>query len=581
MHRIASNLVKRSWVLVALIAGWAMPAAPVHAQDPVAKLRQALLMVSSELEPNPMFLANRRKLIESSIKEMKSIAELRRAYFLKEWAFHGRLDKPNKQIDVDHYRSEIGDKLIKAVHNTAKEQDPERQLAVAILIAELGESEQPLDRRGKGKFARAFTDIARNLTKEKDVAVKQAAFHALGKVTPKPGDAVPVMKEALEKESLGPRRLAAYALSDLVRNAHYLRVIDEERDKKKPAINEELQTIDLVIAAAAVGLRDADEPVRGYCLQAMLESGRALTDYLSTAAYSVVEEEKGKQTFDPNLRAVLKTMQTANPQILQSLGDPKINVRLTAMQALDQFGVARAKLQQILIEYVAEPKPDKRGQLWEPFDAPDPLANIVERDWRRIAKLLKEDDARLRRGAIDFLEQLGDQVEPAAVEVGDALRDPDPLVRWTAVRTIRSIPAKKVTANAIKGLGALVTDPDPNISADAARTIEALGVHAADAVDSLTVAIAEGDAENRILAMKALVSIGGEPATRAIPKVIETLNDTDVRIRRAGAETLGRFGADAKDALPALRNALRDEDAEVRLSASEAILSISTPKKPL
>ena len=78
----------------------------------------------------------------------------------------------------------------------------------------------------------------------------------------------------------------------------------------------------------------------------------------------------------------------------------------------------------------------------------------------------------------------GDQCV-AAVEIGDALRDPDPLVRWTAVRTIRSIPAKKVTANAIKGLGALVTDPDPNISADAARTIEALGVHAADAVDSL------------------------------------------------------------------------------------------------
>ena len=89
------------------------------------------------------------------------------------------------------------------------------------------------------------------------------------------------------------------------------------------------------------------------------------------------------------------------------------------------------------------------------------------------------------------------------------------------------------------------------------------------------------DAENRVAAMKALVSIGGNLSQRAIPKIAGALADPDVRIRRAAAETLGGYGPAAKEAVPALRQALRDDDSEVRLNASEAILSIATPKKGL
>ena len=83
-----------------------------------------------------------------------------------------------------------------------------------------------------------------------------------------------------------------------------------------------------------------------------------------------------------------------------------------------------------------------------------------------------------------------------------------------------------------------------------------------------------------------MISIGAKAGQRAIPKVLTALVDSDVRVRRQAAETLGRLGrpadADLADQeIAALRNALRDEDAEVRLSASEAILNVAAPKKPL
>jgi HEAT repeat protein len=69
------------------------------------------------------------------------------------------------------------------------------------------------------------------------------------------------------------------------------------------------------------------------------------------------------------------------------------------------------------------------------------------------------------------------------------------------------------------------------------------------------------------------------------------MNDRDVRVRRQAAETLGLLGRPADPKLTqkeidtltqkeidALRKALRDEDAGVRLSASEAILTITATK---
>jgi len=71
----------------------------------------------------------------------------------------------------------------------------------------------------------------------------------------------------------------------------------------------------------------------------------------------------------------------------------------------------------------------------------------------------------------------------------------------------------------------------------------------------------------RTAAVAALTEIGPE----AVPALIEALEDEDKMARRNAAKALGRMGAGAKEAAPALLKALNDDDFDVRLNATEAL----------
>jgi HEAT repeat protein len=59
------------------------------------------------------------------------------------------------------------------------------------------------------------------------------------------------------------------------------------------------------------------------------------------------------------------------------------------------------------------------------------------------------------------------------------------------------------------------------------------------------------------------------------------MDNGDPKVRRAAAETLGKYGQLARNqaTIDALRRALGDEDQEVRINASEALLHILTTSK--
>jgi HEAT repeat protein len=325
-------------------------------------------------------------------------------------------------------------------------------------------------------------------------------------------------------------------------------------------------------------------------------------------------------TLKPELQETLQILKAINPQLLQALKhDEKPKVRLCALQALEKLGLVRSKIIPILAE--ADGKKDGETLLEIFLKKHDPMAGIVD-DLKKpldpqyaesknyLQSLLEEKDVNFRRGAIEFLELLGSQAAPALPEVTQALRDENRFVRLGASRTIRQIRPKKVSDEAVLALAYnLLIDSDADVSAAAANAIAALGPAAKQAVNALGIVIANPgaenrswdmenrvfdnrswDAETRVKAMKALVSIGPS-AHSAIPKVLTAMNDRDVRVRRQAAETLGLLGRPADPKLTqneidtltqkeidALRKALRDEDAGVRLSASEAILTITATK---
>ena len=77
----------------------------------------------------------------------------------------------------------------------------------------------------------------------------------------------------------------------------------------------------------------------------------------------------------------------------------------------------------------------------------------------------------------------------------------------------------------------------------------------------------------RIEAVHALQERKGE-AAQIVPALIEALKDENTHVRRESARALGSFGAEARNAVPALQTALRDREPSVRRAAGIALSRI-------
>ena len=97
------------------------------------------------------------------------------------------------------------------------------------------------------------------------------------------------------------------------------------------------------------------------------------------------------------------------------------------------------------------------------------------------------------------------------------------------------------------------------------------------AVESLLESLSDGDWEVRWLAAGTLdVARGGAAAPQAVWSLAEALvSDEHAKVRQMAALTLGSFGSSADAVLPHLREALADEEAEVRTAADAALACIA------
>jgi HEAT repeat protein len=84
---------------------------------------------------------------------------------------------------------------------------------------------------------------------------------------------------------------------------------------------------------------------------------------------------------------------------------------------------------------------------------------------------------------------------------------------------------------------------------------------------------------DRINAVRTLPQRKGE-AAKVVPALIDALKDKDGDVRRSAALGLGTFGAQAKDAIPALEAAKNDRDARVGEAAGIALSRIDPERFP-
>jgi HEAT repeat protein len=86
--------------------------------------------------------------------------------------------------------------------------------------------------------------------------------------------------------------------------------------------------------------------------------------------------------------------------------------------------------------------------------------------------------------------------------------------------------------------------------------------------------VTDGDETVRSSALQALVQLGPQTGTQ-VPALVDTLRDDLAYVRLSAAHALGQLGAEAKEAVPALTTCcLRDPDPHVRLEAAVALWRI-------
>jgi HEAT repeat protein len=145
------------------------------------------------------------------------------------------------------------------------------------------------------------------------------------------------------------------------------------------------------------------------------------------------------------------------------------------------------------------------------------------------------------------------------------LKSGDPQVRRTAVAELARIGPNDPAA--VRGLAAALSDRDDGIRRQASEALKNLGVAAAPAVDALIGALASRVMGVSTNAQQALVAIG----PRAIPTLIASLEKIPERARRRAVWVLGYLG---DEATPALIEAIKNDQADVRVVAIRAIIEM-------
>jgi vesicle coat complex subunit len=97
--------------------------------------------------------------------------------------------------------------------------------------------------------------------------------------------------------------------------------------------------------------------------------------------------------------------------------------------------------------------------------------------------------------------------------------------------------------------------------------------------EELIADLQSAEEKDRVNAVRLLPQRKGDEA-QTVPALIEALKDRENDIRRSAAIALGSLGASAKESIPALQAAQRDRDARVREAARVALSRIDPQDFP-
>jgi HEAT repeat protein len=584
-------------------------ASAARAEDPLQDMKRILVTrpiidplmpVKEQQEQTKKFYDEREEKLNKLIGRLRTFADLRQALMLKDWGDQVKEQRvdPEAIASDARLRFKIGERLRAKIRNVVEKGDTDAKAAVAVLITEMGLTvRSAVDPNKKGKFdeleaerragfARSLTDDAIQLTKDKSEFVQLQALRAVGGSNADPRVAAPILAGRMKPgNDVAIRREAAEGMLGLINIPRYL----EALQLKNPAVSAIPQDVieagTEVVRFAPGGLADSDGAVRARSGTAISASAQGLAGLFQRTTedskiYTPIPRKELTRSEVNAIKDLLTVFKDAGPKLVSALADPNPEVRLAIVQALERLSVTRYRLAEEPVSVGAFGKGSDRIFLTPP-QASDPLSNFAQGDWKAVAPLLNDPDPTVRRTTVSFFENFPEARPGIVPGLIKALCDPDRFVRWSAARALGTFSKNyqpRDAVPAVPALAKLLFDIDFTNRLVAATTLETLGEYAEGAVPFLADAVKFGDSENRVAVLYVIQSIGPDRTKTLVPSVTDALEHPDPRVRRSAAETLGLYGPLARipATVTALRRALGDEDQEVRINASEALLQILT-----
>jgi len=159
--------------------------------------------------------------------------------------------------------------------------------------------------------------------------------------------------------------------------------------------------------------------------------------------------------------------------------------------------------------------------------------------------------------------------------LAEALGEPDSSAREAAAWSLARIGPEGAAAS--EALAKLLTDASPRVRCPAALALQGIGPKASAAVPALIAALQDPVDYVRAAAARALGGIGAPAGARPLAQRLLSENESGL-VRGSVLEALGAMGPAAKDALPALRQAI--EQKRSGASAQRAIQRIEGKPVP-
>jgi len=426
-----------------------------------------------------------------------------------------------------------------------------------------------------------------------DTEVRARAAQALSKIGPEAKQAFPSLTAAMDDSNGEVRAKAAAALIEIDEPAA------AEALKKGAAQREERAITDAIYKLQ----NSRTDHVRGKAAKFLGETGPAAKDAvpalikaLDDWGYYVRHDSESMldsiHVRDLAAQAIAQIGESAIPSLIETLtvyGNSE-SLRANAAQLLGRIGPPAKEAVPALIKALSS---ENSGIQASASAALGEIGPAAKEAVPALIKALSSENIRVRASASAALGQIGPAAKDAVPALTQTLSTDDQNnLRSSALEALEKIGVPTTELIVKKYIADLLLEHDSKVRALAAQALGKIGPEAKQAFPSLTAALDDSNGKVRAKAAAALIEIdkpaaaevlkksAAEREERAIEDAIDKLqNSKNFRVRGKAAQFLGKTGRAAKDAVPALTQALRDKSQNVSCRAAEALAEIGPAAK--